>query len=90
MQGLKPCILGVYIMIRLSMLDIHKLFCVLLKHGGGYRIELEDGTIVNDIIDDCGEFIIDGIRYEAKAYIYIKIYKPLTKKALYSLLVNLL
>ncbi len=78
-------------MIRLSMLDIHKLFCVLLKHGG-YIIELEDGTKISDIIDDKDktEFIIDGIRYKAKDKLYIKIYKSLAEDKLYSLLVSLL
>lgn len=77
-------------MIRLSMLDIYKLFGVLLKHG--YRIELEDGTVVADIIDNatCTEFLIDGARYKAKDKLYIKIYKPLTKKSITNLLVNLL
>ena len=77
-------------MLRLTMLDIYKLFSVLLKHG--YRIELEDGTIVNDIVDDSDgtEFSIDGIRYAAKDRLYIKIYKPLNKKSITSLLVNLL
>lgn len=77
-------------MIRLTMLDIRKLFSVLLKHG--YRIELEDGTIVDDIIENATatEFLIDGARYKAKDKLYIKIYKPLTKKDITNLLVNLL
>lgn len=78
-------------MLRLTMLDIYKLFGVLSKHG--YRIGLEDGTIINDIIDDSddtNEFTIEGIKYKAKDKLYIKIYKPLAKKDINSLLVNLL
>lgn len=77
-------------MIRLNMLGIYKLFGVLSKHG--YRIELEDGTIVEDIIDNATttEFTIDGVKYKAKDKLYISIYKPLTKKAINHLLVNLL
>lgn len=77
-------------MIRLSMLDIYKLFGTLSKHG--YRIELEDCTIVYDIIDNAAatEFTIDGVTYKAKDKLYVKIYKPLTKKSITSLLVSLL
>ncbi len=77
-------------MIRLSVLDIFKLFGALLKHG--YIIQLEDGTVIYDIIDNATatEFIIDGTKYKAGTKLYITIYKPLSKKAINSLLVNLI
>lgn len=77
-------------MIRLSMLNIHKLFGALSKHG--YKIELEDGIVVDDIIDneDATAFTINNTKYKAKDKLYIQIYKPLTKKKSINLLVNLL
>ena len=77
-------------MIRLSMLDIYKLFGALVEHG--YRIELEDCTMIYDIIDNAAatEFTIDGVTYKASDKLYVKIYKPLTEKAITSLIISLL
>lgn len=76
-------------MIRLSMLDLYILFGALSKHD--YIIVLEDGTHITDIIDnkDCTQFLIEGNAYNATDKVYVSIYKPLSKNACISLLVNL-